>query len=181
MDLPRQSGESLAGRIEYADMGPFDITEGGAEDGVLDRLWMRGGFPESFLARNDQDSLKRRTSFIRTYLERDIPQPGPRVPAESLRRLWTMLAHMQGTPLNASRLAAGLSLTTPTITKYIDLLVDLLLIRRLQSLHANIGKRLVKLPKVYVRDSGLVHALLGIGDYNTLAGHPVVGVSWEGS
>ncbi len=180
MDLLRQSGESLAGRIEYVDMQSLDITEVGTGDGVLDRLWIRGGFPESFLAKNDQDSLRRRTSFIRTYLERDIPQLGPRVPAETLRRLWTMLAHMQGTPLNASRLAAALSLTAPTITKYIDLLVELLLVRRLQPLHANIGKRLVKSPKIYVRDSGLIHALLGIGDYNTLAGHPVVGASWEG-
>ena len=180
IDLLRQSGESLAGRIEYVDMQPLDVTEVGAGEGVLDRLWIRGGFPDSFLAKNDHDSLKLRKSFIRTYLERDVPQFGPRIPAETLERLWTMLAHGQGTLLNASRLASGLSLTAPTVTKYIDLLVDLLLVRRLQPLHANIGKRLVKSPKVYVRDSGLVHALLGIEDYNALAGHPVVGASWEG-
>ena len=180
IDLLRQSGESLAGRIEYVDMQPLDVTEIGEGEGAFDRLWIRGGFPDSYLAKSDQDSLKLRKSFIRTYLERDVPQFGPRIPAETLGRLWTMLAHGQGTLLNASRLAAGLSLTAPTVTKYIDLLVDLLLVRRLQPLHGNIGKRLVKSPKVYVRDSGLVHALLGIGDYNELAGHPVIGASWEG-
>lgn len=180
MDLLRQSGESLAGRIEYVDMQPLDVTEIGGDEKVRDRLWVRGGFPESFLAANDQDSLKRRTSFIRSYLERDIPQFGPRIPAETLRRLWTMLAHMQGAPVNASQLAAGLSLSAPTVSKYIDLLVDLLLVRRLAPLHLISAKRLMKSPKVYVRDSGLVHALLGIGDYNALAGHPVVGASWEG-
>lgn len=180
IDLLRQSGESLAGRIEYVDMRPLDVTEVGAGGGESDRLWIRGGFPDSFLAQNDPDSLKLRKSFIRTYLERDVPQFGPRVPEETLARLWTMLAHGQSTLLNASRLAAGLSLTAPTVTKYIDLLVDLLLVRRLPPWHANIGKRLVKSPKVYVRDSGLVHALLGIEDYNAVAGHPVVGASWEG-
>lgn len=180
IDLLRQSGESLAGRIEYVDMQPLDVTEIGAEEGALNRLWIQGGFPDSFLARNEMDSFKGRKNFIRTYLERDVPQFGPRIPAETLERLWTMLAHSQGTMLNASRLASGLSLTAPTVTKYIDLLVDLLLVRRLRPLHANIGKRLVKSPKVYVRDSGLLHALLGIGDYNTLSGHPVVGASWEG-
>ena len=180
IDLLRQSGESLAGRIEYVDMQPLDVTEIGTEKGALNRLWIQGGFPDSFLARNEMDSFKGRKNFIRTYLERDVPQFGPRIPAETLERLWTMLAHSQGTMLNASRLASGLSLTAPTVTKYIDLLVDLLLVRRLRPLHANIGKRLVKAPKVYVRDSGLLHALLGIGDYNTLSGHPVVGASWEG-
>lgn len=180
IDLLRQSGESLAGRIEYVDMRPFDVIEVAAAEGELDRLWLRGGFPDSFLAPSDADSLKLRKNFIRTYLERDVPQFGPRVPAQTLERLWTMLAHGQGTLLNASRLASGLSLTAPTVSKYIDLLADLLLVNRLPPLHANIGKRLVKSPKVYVRDSGLVHALLGIGDYNELAGHPVVGASWEG-
>lgn len=180
IDLLRQSGESLAGRIEYVDMQPLDVTEVDAGEGTFERLWLRGGFPDSFLARNDGDSLILRKSFIRTYLERDVPQFGPRVPAQTLERLWTMLAHAQGTLLNASRLASGLSLTAPTVTRYIDLLVDLLLLRRLLPLQANVGKRLVKSPKVYVRDSGLVHALLGIEDYNDLAGHPVVGASWEG-
>ena len=180
IDLLRQSGESLAGRIEYVDMQPLDVTEIGTDEGALNRLWIQGGFPDSFLARNEMDSFKGRKNFIRTYLERDVPQFGPRIPAETLERLWAMLAHSQGTMLNASRLAAGLSLTAPTVTKYVDLLVDLLLVRRLRPLHANISKRLVKAPKVYVRDSGLLHALLGIEDYNTLSGHPVVGASWEG-
>lgn len=180
IDLLRQSGETLAGRIEYVDMRPLDVTEVGPEAETLDQLWVRGGFPDSFLARNDADSLKLRESFIRTYLERDVPQFGPRIPAQTLERMWTMLAHAQGTLLNASRLAAGLSLTAPTITKYIDLLADLLLVRRLRPFHGNIGKRLVKSPKVYIRDSGLLHALLGIGDFNSLSGHPVVGTSWEG-
>jgi len=180
MDLLRQSGESLAGRIEYVDMQPLDVTEVGSGVGALNRLWIQGGFPDSFLARNETNSFKLRKDFIRTYLERDVPQFGPRIPAETLERLWTMLAYSQGTMLNASRLASGLALTAPTVRKYIDLLVDLLLVRRLRPLHVNIGKRLVKAPKVYVRDSGLLHALLGISDYNTLAGHPVVGASWEG-
>ncbi len=180
IDLLRQSGESLAGRIEYVDMQPFDVIEVGMTQDALNRLWIQGGFPDSFLAGNEVDSLKLRKSFVRTYLERDVAQFGPRIPAETLERLWTMLAHGQGTLLNASRLASGLSLSAPTVTNYIDLLVDLLLVRRLRPIHANIGKRLVKSPKVYVRDSGLLHALLGIGDYNTLAGHPVVGMSWEG-
>ncbi len=180
VDLLRQSGESLAGRIEYVDMQTLDVTEVGTEENVLNRLWIQGGFPDSFLAGNEEDSLKLRKNFIRTYLERDVPQFGLRIPAETLERLWTMLAHSQGTMLNASRLASGLSLTAPTITKYIDLLVDLLLVRRLRPYHINIGKRLMKSPKVYVRDSGLLHALLGIRDYNGLCGHPVVGASWEG-
>ncbi len=180
IDLLRQSGESLAGRIEYVDMQPLDVTEITAQEDEINRLWIQGGFPDSFLARNEDDSLKFRKSFIRTYLERDVPQFGPRIPAETLERLWTMLAHSQGTMLNASRLASGLSLSAPTITKYIDLLVDLLLVRRLQPFQANVGKRLVKSPKVYVRDSGLLHALLGIKDFNNLSGHPVVGASWEG-
>ena len=180
IELLRQSGESLAGRIEYVDMGPFNVLEVASHGKALDTLWIRGGFPDSFLARNDADSLKFRKNFIRTYLERDVSQFGPRIPAETLERLWTMLAHGQGTSLNASRLASGLAVSAPTVTSYIDLLVDLLLVRRLPPLHANVGKRLVKSPKIYVRDSGLVHALLGIEDYNELAGHPVVGPSWEG-
>lgn len=180
IELLRQSGESLAGRIAYVDMGPFDVLEVAGDASTLSRLWVRGGFPDSFLARDDAESLAWRKDFIRTYLERDVPMFGPRVPAETLGRLWTMLAHGQGTLLNASRLAASLAISAQTVTRYIDLLADLLLVRRLPPFHANAGKRLVKSPKVYVRDSGLVHALLDIGDYNELAGHPVVGASWEG-
>ncbi len=180
IDLLRQSGESLAGRIEYVEMDPFDILEVAKQDRSRDRLWVRGGFPDSFLAGADAESFAFRTNFIRTYLERDVPQFGRRIPAETLERLWTMLAHGQGTLLNASKLASGLSTTAPTISGYIDLLVDLLLVRRLRPFHTNAGKRLVKSPKIYVRDSGLVHALLGIEDYNVLSGHPIVGASWEG-
>ena len=180
IDLPRQSGETLAGRIEYVHLNPLDVMEAASDAGALTRLWVRGGLPDSFLASSDANSFAFRRNFIRTYLERDVPRFGPRIPAETLERLWTMLAHSQGTLLNASKLAAGLSVTAPTVTSYIDLLVDLLLVRRLRPFRANISKRLVKSPKVYVRDSGLVHALLGLGDYNELAGHPVVGTSWEG-
>ncbi len=180
IDLLRQSGETLAGRVEYVDMGPLDALEIGPDEKALQQLWVRGGFPDSYLAANAADSFAYRRNFIRTYLERDVPQFGPRIPAETLERLWTMLAHNQGALLNASRLAAGLSVTAPTITRYIDLLANLLLVRRLPPFRANIGKRLVKSPKVYVRDSGLVHTLLGIEDATELAGHPVVGLSWEG-
>ena len=180
MDLLRQSGESLAGRIEYVDLHPFDVLEAATNANTLRALWVRGGFPDSVLAATEADSVACRRNFIRTYLERDVPQFGRRIPAETLERLWTMLAHSQGTLLNASKLAAGLAITAPTVTSHVDLLVDLLLVRRLQPFHANVKKRLVKSPKVYVRDSGLVHALLGIEDHNDLAGHPVVGASWEG-
>jgi predicted AAA+ superfamily ATPase len=179
IDLLRQSGESLAGRIAYVELGPLDVLEAAAA-ATLSALWLRGGFPDSYLARTDAESLSIRKDFIRTYLERDVPQFGPRIPAETLERLWTMLAHNQATLLNASRLASALSVSAPTVTRYIDLLADLLLVRRLPPFHANTGKRLVKSPKVFVRDSGLVHALLGIEDDNELAGHPVVGASWEG-
>ena len=180
IDLLRQSGESLAGRIEYVDMQPLDITETGTAANAMNRLWIRGGFPDSYLAKSDRDSFRLRKNFIRTYLERDIAQFGPRIPAETLERLWKMLSHGQGSLLNASNLASALSLSAPTVTKYIDLLVDLLLVRRLRPFHANVGKRLVKSPKVYVRDSGLVHALLDIQNHNQLLGHPVAGTSWEG-
>jgi predicted AAA+ superfamily ATPase len=180
MDLLRQSGESLAGRIAYGEMGPFDALEIPAEGRDLTALWVRGGFPESYLAKDDRQSIEWRKDFIRSYLEREVPMFGPRVPAETLERLWTMLAHGQGTLMNASRLAAALMISAQTATRYIDLLVDLLLVRRLRPFHENVGKRLVRSPKLYVRDSGIVHALLGIGDHNALAGHPVVGASWEG-
>lgn len=180
IDLLRQPGETLAGRIEYVNLGPFDALEIGADAAAQQRLWLRGGFPDSYLAASDEDSFRLRQSFIQTCLERDGPQFGPRIPAETLGRLWTMLAHSQGTPLNASRLAAALGVSSPTVARYIDLLVDLLLVRSLPPFHANAGKRLVKSPKVYVRDSGLVHALLGLRTFDDLLGHPVSGASWEG-
>jgi predicted AAA+ superfamily ATPase len=180
MDLLRQSGESLAGRISYVELGPFCAIELPSDEATLLRLWLRGGFPGSYLADDDGVSLRWRNDFIRTYLERDVPMFGPRVPAGTLERLWTMLAHNQGALLNASCLASGLQIASPTVQRYIDLLTDLLLVRQFMPFHRNLGKRLVKSRKVYVRDSGLVHALLGIRTFNELAGHPVAGPSWEG-
>ena len=180
IDLLRQSGETLAGRIAYVDMAPLSTLEVEDTRARRERLWLRGGFPDSFLAESDEDSLALRRDFIRTYLERDVAAFGPRVPAAALERLWTMLAHNQGEVLNASALARALEVSVQSVTRYIDLLADLLLLRRLPPFRANVGKRLVKSPKVYVRDSGLVHALLGIGSLERLAGHPVVGRSWEG-
>ena len=178
LDLLRQSGETLAGRISYVELDPVDALE--VESASLDRLWLRGGFPDSLLAADDAASLRWRQDFIRSYLERDIPLLGPRIPAETLRRFWTMLAHHQGGLLNAAQFAQGLGVDGKTVARYLDLLVDLLLVRRLPSWHRNVGKRLVKAPKVYVHDSGIVHALLGLRDKETLLGHPVVGSSWEG-
>ncbi|MFY9973396.1 MAG: ATP-binding protein [Chromatiaceae bacterium] len=180
LDLMRQSGESLAGRIAYLNLGPFSPLEIEDRRAARERLWLRGGFPDSYLAVGDRESLALRKDFIRTYLERDMPMFGPRIPATALERLWTMLAHRQGTLLNASDLARALEVSTQSVTRYIDLLCDLLLVRRLPPFHANVGKRLVKSPKVFVRDSGLVHALLGVETLEQLAGHPVVGMSWEG-
>jgi predicted AAA+ superfamily ATPase len=176
-ELLRQS-ETLAGRIAYIELSPLDVLETPAEQHP--DLWVRGGFPESFLAETDARSLIWRQDFIRTYLERDIPQLGPRIPATTLRRFWTMLAHVQGGLFNAAQLARGLAIDGKTIARYLDLMVDLLLVRRLQPFQTNAGKRLVKSPKVYVRDSGIVHALLNIGDHEALLGHPVSGTSWEG-
>ena len=178
MDLLRQSGESLAGRIAYLELGPLDILEVGGER--MDRLWIRGGFPDSFLAGDDGRSLTWRENFIRTYLERDVPQLGPRIPAETLRRFWVMLAHAQGGLLNAAALARGLGVDGRTVGRYLDLMVDLLLVRRLEPWRRNVGKRLVKAPKVYVRDSGVVHALLGLASKEETLGHPIAGASWEG-
>ncbi len=176
--LLQQSAESLAGRVSYHELTPFTLDEVG--QGALQRLWLRGGFPDSFLAQSDRASLTWREDFIRTYLERDIPSFGLRIPAETLRRFWTMLAHEQGGLLNAAKLAAGLGVSGQSIARYLDLLVDLMLVRRLPPWHANTGKRLVKSPKVYIRDAGLTHALLGIETAEALLGHPVVGGSWEG-
>ena len=177
-ELLRQSGESLAGRIAYLELSPLDVRETGGD--LASRLWVRGGFPPSFLADSDWQSAEWREQFIRTYLERDVPQLGPRVPAETLRRLWTMLAHGQGSLLNMAVLARSLAIDGKTVARYVDLLADLFLVRRLAPFHANVRKRLVKSPKVYVRDSGLVHALLRLDDEDGVLGHPVAGASWEG-
>ena len=177
LDLLKQSGETLAGRIAYLELTPFQVLETRALP--ADDLWVRGGFPGSLLAPDAVHSLRWRQSFIRTYLERDIPQFGPRIAAETLRRFWGMLAHHQGGLLNTAQFARNLGVDVKTVGSYLDLLVDLLLVRRLPPWHANLGKRLVKSPKVYVRDSGLVHALLGIPDKEILLAHPVLGQSWE--
>ena len=178
LDLLRQTGETLAGRLRFLELTPFHLLEPTRK--AVETLWLRGGFPTSLLAVDDTQSLRWRRDFIRTYLERDIPQFGPRVAAETLRRFWTMLAHRHGAPLNLAELARSLGVDAKTVGRYVDLLVDLLLARRLPPWHANVGKRLVKAPRLYLRDSGLVHALLGIEDLESLLAHPVVGASWEG-
>ena len=179
LDLMRQS-ESLAGRVsnlELAGIGVNELPDGGPS---VESLWVRGGFPRSLLARTNPLSLTWRRDFIRSYLERDVPMFAPRLPAATIARLWVMLAHGQGTLLNHSRLAAGLSVSAPAVARYVDLLVDLLLVRRLHPWSGNVGKRLVRSPKTYIRDSGVLHALLEIETLHGLLGHPVVGASWEG-
>jgi predicted AAA+ superfamily ATPase len=178
IDLLKQSSESLAGRIAYLEMTPLDVLETNPESQA--HLWVRGGFPRSLLARSDDASAAWRDSFITTYLERDIPQLGPRIAAETLRRFWTMLAHRQGSLLNAAELARSLAVDGKTVAAYLDLMVDLLLVRRLAPFHANVGKRLVKSPKTYVRDSGLAHSLLRLETLDDVLGHPIAGMSWEG-
>jgi uncharacterized protein len=183
LDLMQQSAETLAGRVAYIEMSPITLLEATATQTAptLDEntLWTRGGFPDSLLATSDANSLDWRGDFIRSYLERDVPMFAPRMPAETISRLWTMLAHQQGSMLNQAKLASSLGITAPTVTRYIDLLVDLQLVRRLQPYSGNVGKRLVKAPKVYVRDSGLVHALLGLRAWDDILGHPIAGPSFE--
>lgn len=183
--LLRQCSESLAGRVARLELTPFQAREVvPAEDDEfsrrLDAFWVRGGFPLSWLARDAAASLRWREALIATYLERDIPALGPRIPATTLRRLWTMLAHNQGGLLNQSQLAASLAVSGQTVARYVDLLCDLMLVRRLPAWHGNVGKRLVRAPKVYVRDSGIAHALLGLADLAAVLAHPVAGASWEG-
>jgi predicted AAA+ superfamily ATPase len=181
IDLLQQSSESLAGRITYIELYPVDALEyAGNSLDKLNSLWLRGGFPESLLAQSGKDSMQWRFDFTKTYMERDIPQLGPRIPAETLERFWTMLAHNQGSVLNAAHLARNLDVSGVTIGRYLDLMADLLLVRRLKPWTFNIGKRHVRSPKIYIRDSGITHALLNVGSYNDLLGHPVVGGSWEG-
>ena len=181
MDLLRQSSESLAGRISYIELAGLNVLEVPAtRPKDRQKLWLRGGFPESYLAESDALAMTWLENLIRTYLERDVPQMGFRVPAARLRRLWTMLAHLQGESVNFSKLGANLEVDSKTVSSYIDILVDLLLVRRLEPWHANVKKRLVKSPHFYIRDSGILHRLLGIGDYNSLLSNPVLGKSWEG-
>jgi len=181
MDLLRQSSESLAGRISYIEMTGLNLMEVPAQRSAdVQKTWFRGGFPESYLAASDPLGMTWLENLIRTYLERDIPQLGFRVSAIRLRRLWTMLAHLQGETLNCSQLGANLEVDGKTVRHYLDILVELLLVRRLEPWYANVKKRLVKSPRFYIRDSGIVHRLLGIADYDSLLSNPVVGKSWEG-
>lgn len=177
-DLLRQSSESLAGRVERITIGGFSLAELGG--GALRKLWRRGGFPRSYLAATDEDSLAWRKGFIQTLLERDLPQWGVQVPAQALQRFWTMLAHYHGQTWNAAEPARALGVSQQTSRRYLDLLTDALMIRQLQPWHANLRKRQVKSPKIYVRDSGLLHQLLGIDSEKALLTHPKVGASWEG-
>ena len=181
--LLKQSSESLAGRVAQMELTPFqarEILPADFEASEMNALWVRGGFPLSWLAKDDASSLAWRDAFISTYLEKDIPALGPRIPATTLRRLWTMLAHNQGELLDQSKLASALAISGQTVGRYIDLLCDLMLVRRLPAWSGNVGKRLIRSPQVYVRDSGLVHALLGLPTLNAVLSHPVAGSSWEG-
>jgi predicted AAA+ superfamily ATPase len=177
-ELIRHSSESLAGRIIYHELTPFVLHEIGYEH-IL-KLWLRGGYPVSYLSENDDDSFSWRESFIKTYLERDIPQFGIHIPAVQLRRFWTMLAHSHGQLWNASQIANSMGISAPTVRNYLDILGDTFIVRQLQSYYLNIKKRLRKSPKVYIRDSGLLHTLLRVGSIENLQGHPSVGKSWEG-
>lgn len=180
IDLMRQSSESLAGRISYIEMGGLNVTEINGSQQDRQNLWQRGGFPDSYLATDDGLAMDWLENLVRTYLERDIPQMGFRVPAVRLRRLWTMLAHLQGETVNYSKLASNLEVDAKTVNNYIDVLTGLLLVRRLEPWHANIKKRLVKSPRYYIRDSGILHRLLGVNSYDALLSNPVLGKSWEG-
>ena len=181
--LLQQTSESLAGRVAQLELSPFQARELFANNSMasdVNSLWVRGGFPLSWMAGHDSQSHTWREVFITTYLEKDIPALGPRIPATTLRRLWTMLAHNQGELLDQSKLASALAISGQTVGRYIDLLCDLMLVRRLPAWSGNVGKRLVRAPKVYVRDSGIVHALLGLQDLDSVLSHPVAGASWEG-
>lgn len=178
--LLQQASESLAGRISFHELSPFDVSEIQPTFAELPSFWLRGGYPLSWLAKTDEASAEWRESFIVTHLERDIPAFGIRVPGTTLRRFWQMLAHLHGQMWNASRLASGFGVSAPTVQHYLDILEATYMVRRLPPLHANLSKRLVKSPKIYLRDSGLLHALLGLRSLEDLAGHPVVGASWEG-
>ena len=170
--------ETLAGRTEFIELSGFSIEETGADS--LQKLWLRGGFPLSFLAGSNRDSMAWRENFIRTFLERDIPQLGITIPATAMRRFWTMLAHYHGQTMNASEVGRSMGLSDKTIRSYLDILTGTFMVRQLQPWYENISKRQVKAPKIYFRDSGLLHSLLDIPDYHHLTGHPRLGASWEG-
>ncbi len=184
IELIQHASETLAGRIHFVELSPLVLTEI-AQNAIanlaeVNQLWLRGGFPDAFQARSDAASLRWREQFISTYLERDIAFFAPRLPAQMLRRFWTLTAHLQGTEFNAAHYARTLEFSAQTATRYLDLLTDMYLLRRVPAEIANVGKRLRKAPRVFVRDCGLVHALLGIGDIKALLSHPVQGASWEG-
>ena len=175
-DLLRQTSESLAGRIIYLELPPFTVFE--AEE--PQRLWMRGGFQPSYLARGDANSLSWRKAYINNFLERDLPALGIDFAAHTMRRFWMMLAHWNGNVFNASEFARSLDVSSPTIKRYLDILAGTFMIRLLQPWHVNIRKRQVKSPKIYFRDMGIMHALLNLPDQASLEGHPKLGASWEG-
>ena len=179
-DLIKQASESLAGRIIYHQLAPFSLEEVGYEEETVRNLWLKGGYPDSYLSDRDDLSFRWREAFIQTYLERDIPQLGIRIPSLQLRRFWTMLAHSHGQLWNASQIAGSLGITAPTVKHYLDILVETFVVRRLQPYYVNIKKRLIKSPKVYIRDSGLLHALLKNKTVEELLGHYTAGNSWEG-
>ena len=178
LELIQRSSETLAGRIAYVELQPLDALETVPQS--MQVLWLRGGFPDSYLSASDAKSSEYRDYLIRSYLEREVPLYGSRLAAGKVRHLWTMLAHAQGGIANIAALSRNLDINGRTVTAHLDLLENMLLLRKLQPWHANVSKRLVKSPKLYIRDSGLLHELLGIGDTETLLGHPVVGGSWEG-
>ncbi len=177
-DILKRTSESLAGRVELVELGGFDLLETGAD--TWKELWRRGGFPRSYLSRSDPDSEAWREGFIKTFLERDIPQLGIPIPAAAMRRFWTMLSHYHGQTWNASELARSMGLSDKTVRSYLDILTGTYMVRQLQPWHENIGKRQVKAPKIYLRDSGILHALMNLGDDMALQAHPRVGASWEG-
>jgi uncharacterized protein len=184
-ELIQKSSETLAGRIEFIELAPFNLQEVAAPDDrenlqIAQTLWSRGGFPDSYLSKSDAASMRWREAFVRSYLERDLPQLGIRIASATLRRFWQMLAHNHGQLWNASTLAASMGLSAPTVRHYLDILEGTFMVRVLQPFHANLGKRLVKSPKVYLRDSGVLHALLNLPNRDALLGHPVLGASWEG-
>ncbi len=179
-NLLKQSAESLAGRIIFHNLSTFLITELGEDKKIIDRLWIRGGFPDSYLAPKEETSIDWRESFIKTYLERDIPNFGIKIPTIQLRRFWMMLAHSHGSLWNASKIAVSLGVSPPTAKNYLDILEETFIVRQLLPFYSNVKKRIVKSPKVYLRDSGLLHSLFNIGSKEELLGHPVAGHSWEG-
>ena len=177
-ELIRHSAESLAGRIIYHELSPFMLKE--IVGGKIQKLWLRGGYPQSYLSKNNSDSFAWREAFVKTYLEMDIPQLGIRIPAQQLRRFWTMIAHSHGQLWNASKIAGSLGISAPTVKHYLDILEETFIVRQIQPYHSNLKKRLVKSPRVYIRDSGMLHTLLNIRTLEELYGHPSLGSSWEG-